>query len=270
MKRALRLVGAFLRRDLIVDFSYRGSFVFTVAGAVFSLWSLYFLGRTFGTGSPMLQVAGGDYFRFALVGVSLAVPLRAGMGGVSRRVRELQHFGGLETLVSAPVPPFGSILLVALYPLLNSVARGKRAPKATMPIARRMTPRADPVSALAALALGVAAYLGFGILSASMVIWLKRGDPVAWSVDALTFLVSGILYPVEVLPRALHGVAALVPATHALRALRGSLLQGASVQALSRELLSLAAFSAVLLPFSALVLRLALRKAARDGSLGQA
>lgn len=35
-------------------------------------------------------------------------------------------------------------------------------------------------SALAVLALGVAAYLGFGIVSASMVIWLERGDPIAW------------------------------------------------------------------------------------------
>jgi ABC-2 type transport system permease protein len=270
VRRALRLVGAFLRRDLIVDFSYRGSFVFTLAGAVFTLWSLYFLGRTFGTGSPLLSMSGGDYFRFALVGVSLAVPLRAGMGGVSRRVRELQHFGGLETLVSAPVPPFASILLVALYPLLNSVARGVLLFATGVIAFGARFPEANASAALAALALGMAAYLGFGILSASMVIWLKRGDPVAWAVDALTFLVSGILYPVEVLPPALHKVAAMVPATHALRALRRSLLQGAGVGDLSSELLALAAFSAVLLPASALVLRAALRKAARDGSLGQA
>ncbi len=103
-----------------------------------------------------------------------------------------------------------------------------------------------------------------------MVIWLKRGDPIAWAVDALTFLVSGILYPVEVLPHSLHTVAALVPATHALAALRRALLQGASFRELAGELSWLTAFAAVLLPLSALVLRWALRKAARDGSLGQA
>jgi ABC-2 type transport system permease protein len=185
-------------------------------------------------------------------------------------VRELQHFGGLETLVSAPVSPFASILLVALYPLLNSVARGVLLFATGVIAFGARFPEANASAALAALALGMAAYLGFGILSASMVIWLKRGDPVAWAVDALTFLVSGILYPVEVLPPALHKVAAMVPATHALRALRRSLLQGAGVGDLSSELLALAAFSAVLLPASALVLRAALRKAARDGSLGQA
>lgn len=270
MRRALRLTAAFLRRDLLVDFSYRGSFAFAVAGAVFSLWSLYFLGRAFGAGSPQLASAGGDYFRFALVGVSLAVPLRAGMGGVSRRVRELQLFGGLETLAGAPVPPFGAILLVALYPLLNAVARGALLLAMGIVAFGARFPGADAPAALAVLALGVAGYLGFGILSASMVIWLKRGDPIAWAVDALTFMVSGILYPVEVLPRWLQGVAALVPATHALSALRRALLLGASARELSGELAWLAAFAAGLLPVSALVLSWALRKAARDGSLGQA
>lgn len=270
IRRVLGLVAAFLRRDLVVDFSYRGSFFFSLAGALFSLWSLYFLSAFFGSASPLLQRFGGDYFRFALVGVAVSVPLRAGMAGVTRRVRELQLMGGLETLASAPVPPFGSVLLLALYPLLASVVRGTILLLLGVLVFGARFPGASPAGALAALALGVAAYLGFGILSASFVIVFKRGDPVAWAVDALTFLVAGIFYPVEVLPPVLHPVAALVPATHALKALRGALLQGAGLGALGGELAALAGFALVLLPLSAVGLRLALRKAARDGSLGQA
>lgn len=270
MKRAARLIAAFLRRDVLIDFSYRGSAFFTFAGAIFSLWSLFFLGRTFGNTSRLLAVADGDYFRFALVGLSLAVPLRAGMGGVSRRVRELQLFGGLETLVSAPVRPFSTVLLVALYPLLSALFRGAVLLLLGILVFGARFPQADPAGALAAVLLGLAAYLGFGILSAAFVIVFKRGDPVAWAVDALTFLVSGIIYPVEVLPNALQPVAALVPATHALQALRLSLLQGAGPAELGPQLGALGAFAALLLPASGLVLRLALRKAARDGTLGQA
>ena len=270
MRRVFRLVAAFVRRDVLVDFSYRGSSIFTVAGALFSLWSLYFLGRTFGDGSPLLAVSGGDYFRFALVGIAFSVPLRGGMAGVSRRVRELQLFGGLESLVSAPVPPFGSILLVALYPLLSAAVRGALLFGLGVLLFGASFPQADYLWATVSLALGMAAYLAFGIVSASFVIVFKRGDPIAWAVDALTFLLAGIIYPVEVLPAALHPLANLLPATHALFALRRSLLQGAGPQELAGSLTSLALFCLVLLPLSAVVLGVALRKAARDGTLGQA
>ncbi|HEY3451103.1 MAG TPA: ABC transporter permease [Myxococcales bacterium] len=270
MRRVGQLVAAFLRRDLLVDASYRGNFLFTFAGALFSLWSLYFLGEAFGNASPMIKAAGGDYFRFALVGVSVAVPLRAGMAGVTRRVRELQLMGGLETLASAPVPPFGSVLLLALYPLMVSLFQGLVMLTLGILVFGASFPGASISGAAAGLALGVAAYMAFGILSASLVILLKRGDPVAWAVDALTFLVSGIFYPVEVLPKILHPVASLVPATHALRAMRGALLHGAGIEQLGPELGALAAFAAVLMPASAVVLRLCLRRAAKEGSLGQA
>ena len=270
MRRVLQLVGAFLRRDVLVDASYKASFVFMFAGALFSLWSLYFLGEAFGNASPMIKAAGGDYFRFALVGVSVTVPLRAGMAGVSRRVRELQVMGGLEMLASAPVPPFGSVLLLALYPLLTAVFQGLVMLVLGILVFGARFPGASISGAVAGLSLGVAAYMAIGILSASFVILLKRGDPIAWAVDALTFLVSGIFYPVEVLPKILHPVAALVPATHALRALRGALLQGHGIDQLGPELLALAAFAVVLTPISAVVLRLCLRRAAREGSLGQA
>jgi len=267
VRRAASLAAAFLRRDVLVDFSYRGSLVFKLAGALFSLWSLYFLGEAVGNSSPWFH---GDFFRFALVGVSITVPMRAGMAGVTGRVRELQLMGGLETLASAPVSPFGSVLLLALYPLLTAIFQGALMLFLGMLLFGARFPGASVLGAASGLALGMAAYLGLGILSASFVVIFKRGDPVAWAVDALTFLVSGIFYPVEVLPRFLHPVAALVPATHALRALRRSLLEGAGVASLAGELAALAAFAAVLLPLSAVVLRLALRRAARDGSLGQA
>jgi ABC-2 type transport system permease protein len=264
------LAAAFLRRDLLIDFSYKGSSVFTLAAALFSLWSLYFLGKTFGNSSPLLAVSGGDYFRFALIGLAFSVPLRAGMAGVSRRIREQQLFGGLEALISAPVWPFTSILLVALYPLASAVLRGSLLYVLGCLVFGADFPNANYLAAAFVLLLGVWAYLAIGIASASFVIVFKRGDPVAWALDALTLLLSGIIYPTEVLPGVLHPLAALLPATHALRGLRLALLQGAEFAALAPSLASLLVFCAVLLPLSALVLRAALRKAARDGTLGQA
>jgi hypothetical protein len=48
------------------------------------------------------------------------------------------------------------------------------------------------------------------------------------------------------------------------------MLRGAGARDLAPELLTLAICAAVLLPVSSVALRLAVRKAARDGTLGQA
>ena len=270
MRRLFTLVAAFLRRAAIIDFSYRGSFVFTTASLVFSLWTLFFLARTFGpSASPHLAVSGGDYFRFALIGLAFALPLRMGASGVSQRVRELQFSGALESLIAAPVSPFAAILLHVLYPLLNSLLRSLLVVLLGVLVFGAELPNASWGAGLVTLLAGMSAYLGFGILSASFVIVFKRGDPVAWALDAATFLLSGIIYPVQVLPPLLQDASQLVPATHALRALRRAFLQGATLAELSQEIGILLGFAVVVLPFSALVLRLALRRAARDGTLGQ-
>jgi ABC-2 type transport system permease protein len=72
---------------------------------------------------------------------------------------------------------------------------------------------------------------------------------------------------VTVLPSWLRGVGRLLPLTHALHALRGALLVGASPAALGDSLVALFGFAAVLGPLGAAVFVLALRRARADGSL---
>lgn len=129
----------------------------------------------------------------------------------------------------------------------------------------------NAASALAVLALGVAAYLGLGIVSASMVIWLERGDPIAWAVDALTFHGLGDpLPPYRSCPILCTGSLRWCRPPMPSRRCAGPSFRGRAPESTWASSPRLTAFAAVLLPMSALVLRWALRKAARDDSLGQA
>jgi len=65
----------------------------------------------------------------------------------------------------------------------------------------------------------------------------------------------------------LGGIGQLLPLTHALAALRGALLVGASPGALVTPLLALALFTVVLAPLGVGVFAFALRRARIDGSL---
>ena len=127
--------------------------------------------------------------------------------------------------------------------------------------------RANWASVVVAAPLVVAAFTGLGLLAAGTTMLVRRLNPVANIVGSLSFFLSGVMYPVSVLPGWLRAIGRLLPLTHALALMRGALLIGAGPTALKESLLALLLFSAVLAPAGVAVFVFALRRARADGSL---
>src|SRR5262245_19804400 len=120
--------------------------------------------------------------------------------------------------------------------------------------------QANWLGAAMVLAASVLAFAGLGVLSASYSLLFKRGNPVKWLFLGVAGLVSGVMYPVTVLPSFLQAVARLVPVTYSLQGMRSALLQQASVLSLWPNLRALLLFAVVLLPVSLAVFSFALRR----------
>ncbi len=259
---------AFLRRDLLLQSSYRASFVLNIVGIFFSVAIFYYLGKLIG---PAVEgrLGGTDYFSFVLVGIAFYNFLGTALNSFSGSLRQAQLTGTLEpvlvTPVGIPTLLFGSSLYSFLYTSLTAVAY---LIVAALFFSFDLS-RANPGAACLTLLLTVVAFSGLGILSASFTLRWKRGDPLAFFLGTASALLGGVYFPVEVIPGWLQKVAAWIPLTYALSAMRGAILEGATTSTLSRDLLTLALFAAVLLPLSVLAFSLALRAARRDGTLGQ-
>jgi ABC-2 type transport system permease protein len=123
------------------------------------------------------------------------------------------------------------------------------------------------------LAVGVVLTLlssvGLGMLSASFILYFKRGDPINFFLSGMTTLFGSVFFPVEQLPQALQGVSDYLPITWSLRVVRGALLQGKGFGDLQSDLAALAVLTVVLLPAGLYFSRIAIRKAKREGSLVQ-
>jgi ABC-2 type transport system permease protein len=76
-----------------------------------------------------------------------------------------------------------------------------------------------------------------------------------------------MLFPVSILPDWLQFIASINPITYALEAMRAVLLDGASLSAISRPLLVLLVFAAILLPASMASFAWALRRTKTTGTL---
>ncbi|MBI2859300.1 MAG: ABC transporter permease [Chloroflexi bacterium] len=261
---------AFLKRDFSLSVSYRLSFLLQFLGIFFSVATFFFVSRLFGGALlPQLDRYGGDYFSFVLIGLAFSGYLGLSLSNFAASIREGQSMGTLEIMLLSPTrlsailisSSLWSYLLttvhMVVYFLVGSIVFGFNASQANV------------VSALVVMVLSISSFSSIGILSAAVVMVIKKGDPVAWVFGSLSSLLAGTFFPITVFPDWLQPVSRLIPMTYALDAMRMAVLKGSSLVELSSNILVLIGFTAVLTPLAFWAFGLAVKRAKMEGSLTQ-
>jgi ABC-2 type transport system permease protein len=262
-----KILSLFLR-DLSIARSYRITFVLQLVEILFGVASFYYLSRFIET--PDLRRTlpqGGSYFAFVLVGLAFFDYLSVALGAFDESLTEARQNGTLEYLLvtqtSLPVILVGSVVYpFALLSLRTAVYLGWGIAVFGFPAGQANWPGAAIV-----LAASVLAFIGLGVLSASYTLVFKRGNPVKWFFLGVAGLVSGVMYPVSVLPVSLQWAARLIPVTYSLEAMRGAVLGHASLAVLWPSIRALLLFAVVLLPTSLAAFTWALRRTKVTGTL---
>jgi ABC-2 type transport system permease protein len=86
-------------------------------------------------------------------------------------------------------------------------------------------------------------------------------------IQAVLLLVSGVYYPISVLPGWMQPAARISPATYVLEGMRAALLEGAPFGRLVGQLLPLLAMGLVAVPLGVFIFSKAERYAKRTGKL---
>jgi ABC-2 type transport system permease protein len=264
----MRKVWAFLRRDWYVESSYPISLFLQFLSVFFNVFVFYFLSRLVtGLEIPVLASYGGDYFAFILVGIAFSGYFGVGLSSFASNLRAAQTTGTLEAMLLTPTRLSTIIFSSCLWDYLLTTLRTLIHLALGALLLGVNFGHGNYLAALLILILAIITFSSLGIIAASFIMVLKRGDPVTWVVNALASLLGGVFYPIEVLPEWLQRASSFVPVTYALRAMRRALLMGVSTRALLPDVLTLAAFGIILLPISLLAFHLAVRRARHDGSL---
>lgn len=259
---------AFIKKDFTAEASYKLSFLMQFFGIIISASVFFYMSRILGGAmSPYLKPYGGDYFSFVLIGIAFSDYLGLALGSMANTIRNGQMAGTLEALLATPtrIPTIivssslysflWTSLRVVVYLLLGSLFFGLKIQNANYP------------AALVMLALTIVAFSSFGIISASFIMALKRGDPLTWIFTTLSWLAGGLYYPVSVLPGWLQKVSIFLPITYALQGMRFALLKGYGLRQLMPEITRLGLFALIMFPLGLIGFNLAVKKAKRDGSL---
>ena len=267
----MNAAAAFFMRDLRVAWSYRFSFFFQNTSLLFSVLTLRFVSRLCSTVPQVesLQKYGGDYFSFVLIGAGislLAYPVTKSFAG---GVRAAQITGTFEAMLTTNVSGAAIVINSALYfPAvtvaclqltlmwaLGAALFGAHLDLVQLPLA------------LVVVFMTVAILTGIGLLSAAFTIAFKQSEPVTTAFIAGSLLVSGIMYPVTVLPSWLQPLSPLLPLTHAADLTRYLFLTDDRSH-LAGHFAALDVFC-LLLPLGIGTLSYSLNYARRTGSLSQ-
>lgn len=264
----LTKAGAFIVKDFFEAVSYKVYFLFTLWNVLFAVLVFFFLSRVMpeDTGRALEQYGGG-YFPFVLVGFALVHYLDLAMHGMGSKIREAQIVGTLEALLVTRTPPWQILLFSILYQFLYTSIVVLTYLLIGWAFFGLDLSHAAWGTGLLMFLLTAASLAPFGILSAAVVLIIKRGEPMAYVVAGLSYLLSGVFYPVEVLPAFLQTAAQFFPLTHALDGMRRALLMGTSAWEMPYRLGVLLVFSIVLLPMSLWLFSRVLKHARKTGGL---
>jgi len=127
---------------------------------------------------------------------------------------------------------------------------------------------ADIPAALAVLAVSTVPLIGLSILTAVLpLLSPQKGEQMSVAVQGFLLLVSGVYYPLSVLPVPMQIAGAASPLTYALAGIRRSLLEGTGVGEQLPTMAILLGMGTVLIPASIAVFAWAENRAKRLGLL---
>jgi ABC-2 type transport system permease protein len=129
-------------------------------------------------------------------------------------------------------------------------------------------PDANYVAALILLMIASISFIGIGMMTAVLpLISPEKGTQLGFVAQGVLLVVSGVYYPVSVLPEWMQAIAKISPATYALRGCRAAILDGAGLTDLWSDIWPLLVIGAVSIPLGLWVFRTGEQYAKRHGKL---
>jgi ABC-2 type transport system permease protein len=265
----LRKLPAFVRRDFLVAWSYRMGFVSDIVNLVGQIVVFYFIGML--VDPSRLPTFGGtevSYLEFAAVGIAVGVFIQFGLDRVSAAMRGEQLMGTLESVLVTPTNPgtiqLGSVAFDLVYvPLRTAIFLGG----ATLAFGLNFS-ASGILPALALLLALIPFVWGLGILTAGAILTFRRGAGVVGLGAVVLGLLSGVYFPISLLPGWLANIAAENPIAKAIFGMRDALLGGATFSEVAPTVVLLLPLSALSLAVGLTAFRLAVRRERRKGTLG--
>ena len=262
---------AFVERNFYIVRRYWGWELAFLLFSVTSSMSVLYIGEA------QMQAAGSqpgaqegrlDLVLYLGIGTVVWAYLRAVFANIGEMVAWERWEGTIEYTMMAPISRLTHMLGVSLFSVFYGLARSALLLAVLALFFHVDLSGANIPGAVTLLLAGSVSFIGFGIMAATLpLLFPERGEEMTFVISSILLLVSGVYYPISVLPGWMQKIAAVSPATYVLEGMRATILEGKPTSALGGYLLPILLLGVLTVPLGVAVFAWAERYAKRTGRL---
>ncbi|HEX5500794.1 MAG TPA: ABC transporter permease [Thermomicrobiales bacterium] len=269
LRHEARASMAFVERNFYIVRRYWGwEFAFLLFNVASSM-SVLFIGKAqTPVGGSAAQNGQLDLVLYLGIGTVVWAYLRAVFSNIGEMISWERWEGTIEYTMMAPISRLTHMLGVSLFSVLYGLARSALLLAVLALFFHVDLSGANLGGATLILLAGSISFIGFGIMAATLpLLFPERGEEMTFVISSVLLLVSGVYYPVTVLPWWMQRAAAVSPATYVLEGMRSTILDGAPTEAIGAYLLPILVLGALTVPLGIGIFSWAERYAKRSGRL---
>jgi len=258
---------AFIERNFNLVKRYWGWEIVWLAYSIANSLSITFIGA--GMGQISGEAVNTSYLvLYLLIGTLVWHYLAVVFDNISEVIAWERWEGTIEYTFMAPVTRFTHMMGQTIFSLVYGLLHTAIILGVVALFFRLDLSQANLGASTLVLVSGSLSFIGFGIVASVLpLLFPERGAQMTNVLQALFLLVSGVYYPVTVLPGWIQAVSRLSPATYVLEAMRQGILEGAPLVQLLPTIMTLLAMGVVTIPLGVFIFSQAERYAKRTGKL---
>jgi ABC-2 type transport system permease protein len=177
------------------------------------------------TGVKNINVNG--FILYLLIGTSVWSYLSVTFDGVTDIINMERWEGTIEYTFMAPISRFTHLIGSCWYAVMHGLLFTFVQLVVVGAFFHLDLSHANYLTAVFMLLIGSVSFIGFGIAAAILpLLYTEKGMQMSFIVRAILLLISGVYYPISVLPIWMQPLASVSPATYVLYGLRAGLMNG--------------------------------------------
>ena len=176
--------------------------------------------------------------------------------------------GTIEYTFMAPLTRATHLLGTGIFAIGYGIVRASIVFAAIAAFFGLHMPNANFVTAVVLLAVASISFVGIGMMTAVLpLISPEKGTQLGFIAQGTLLVVSGVYYPVSVLPEWMQFLAKFSPATYALEGIRQAILEGQGVTEMGDQIVPLIVIGVISIPLGLWVFRRGELYAKKHGKL---
>src|SRR5262245_43788895 len=251
---------AFVERNFFLTRRYWGwelaFLVYSVAGAL----SISLIGAAAGDTRLLLTL---------MIGAIFWNYLSVVFGWIAETIQVERWEGTLEYTFMAPIRRWTQLLGSCVYAMGYGLIHTAVILIVMLAVFRNLDLHVENVpTALVFVLLGSFSFVGIGMMAAILpLLYVERGAQMTFVLQSCLLLISGVYYPISVLPEWMQALSRLSPATYVLNGVRAGLIHGTPITELAHDVIPLLISGVFLIPFGVWAFGRAELYAKRTGKL---